>query len=388
MGASFRGLTWDHPRGYDALAAAASLAGERLGYELISWDKQPLEGFESTPLPQLAAEYDLLVLDHPHIGEAVAAECLWSLDKFFSVEQLREWDRQSVGKSMTSYFWSNRYWALPLDVAAQTMVLRPDLVASCPESWDEIVTLAEDSGTVAQSLGGPHAFLNLLSLAGSRGQRLVPDCFLPDDLAIAVIEHMGKLYQLRPNGSEELNPIGLLERMSTTDTISLVPYVFGYVNYAVATGGARQLWYTNAIRDEMSYGGVLGGTGIGISRRAKPDQELLAHISWLLDSDTQSKHFPEHNGQPANWYAWLNDEVNESWGNFYRDTVDNTEQALLRPRFTGYIKFQSTASQIVRTGLAAGTAAGVMLEQLRSLWLELPHHERATYPDSEVNHNE
>jgi multiple sugar transport system substrate-binding protein len=64
---AFRGLTWDHPGGHAPLAAAAELwAGEIE----ITWDAQPLEGFESTPIPELARSYDLIVLDHPHLGEA------------------------------------------------------------------------------------------------------------------------------------------------------------------------------------------------------------------------------------------------------------------------------------------------------------------------------
>jgi len=47
--AQYCGLTWDHPRGYNALAAAAEASGG-----LLHWDKQPLEGFESHPIGELA----------------------------------------------------------------------------------------------------------------------------------------------------------------------------------------------------------------------------------------------------------------------------------------------------------------------------------------------
>src|SRR3546814_19706626 len=67
-----RGLTWDHPRGYNALAAAAAT---RTDGEL-GWDKQPPEGFEAHPIADLCARYDLVVLDHPPVGDAVAAGCL------------------------------------------------------------------------------------------------------------------------------------------------------------------------------------------------------------------------------------------------------------------------------------------------------------------------
>src|SRR3546814_15973390 len=67
-----RGLTWDHPRGYNALAAAAATSADCE----LDWDKQPLEGFEAHPIADLCARYDLVVLDHPQVGEAVAAGCL------------------------------------------------------------------------------------------------------------------------------------------------------------------------------------------------------------------------------------------------------------------------------------------------------------------------
>ena len=54
MTARYHGLTWDHPRGYAALAAS--------GGELIHWDKHPLEGFESRPIAEQCALYDLVVL--------------------------------------------------------------------------------------------------------------------------------------------------------------------------------------------------------------------------------------------------------------------------------------------------------------------------------------
>ena len=61
--------TWDHPRGFAALAATAEHAAAE-GRPVVAWSKQPLEGFESDPIADLAARFNLLVLDHPHIGEA------------------------------------------------------------------------------------------------------------------------------------------------------------------------------------------------------------------------------------------------------------------------------------------------------------------------------
>ena len=68
-GAPIKGLTWDHPRGYVALERAAERARAE-GLDL-HWERQPLEGFESHPIEDLAERYDLIVLDHPHIGDCL-----------------------------------------------------------------------------------------------------------------------------------------------------------------------------------------------------------------------------------------------------------------------------------------------------------------------------
>ena len=79
----FRGLTWDHPRGFNALDRAGRQSG------LIEWDKQPLEGFESAPIADLCARYDLVVMDHPHMGEALSNACLKPLEALFDIAMLR-----------------------------------------------------------------------------------------------------------------------------------------------------------------------------------------------------------------------------------------------------------------------------------------------------------
>jgi len=127
------GLTWDHPRGHHALAASAERVG---GEHSLRWEVQPLEGFESAPVAELARRYDLLVLDHPHVGDAVAAGSLRPIDELFDADQVRIWEGSAVGASMSSYRWAGRPWALPLDAATQVSVRRRDRVPQPPRSWD------------------------------------------------------------------------------------------------------------------------------------------------------------------------------------------------------------------------------------------------------------
>ena len=113
MTPEYRGLTWDHPRGYNALAAAADAARD----VAIAWDKHSLEGFESRSIAEQCALYDLVVLDHPHVGEAVAADCLVPLENLFAADELAQWGDAAVGPSLASYLYADKHWALPLDAA-------------------------------------------------------------------------------------------------------------------------------------------------------------------------------------------------------------------------------------------------------------------------------
>ncbi|MEM7022346.1 MAG: carbohydrate ABC transporter substrate-binding protein, partial [Pseudomonadota bacterium] len=165
---TYVGLTWDHPRGYDALAETARRVNAGLTVPLIHWKKQPLEGFESAPIAELATEHDLLVLDHPHMGEAVAEDCLIPLDDLFPAETIRDWQRNTVGPALASYRFDRQTWALPLDVACQVMARRPDRIDVAPTDWAEVQAIAKNQ-PVAQSLAGPHAILTLMSIAAGQG---------------------------------------------------------------------------------------------------------------------------------------------------------------------------------------------------------------------------
>jgi len=361
----FSGLTWDHPRGYDALAQAEKQVNAGRTDALLHWSKQPLEGFESAPIAELAAEHDLLVLDHPHIGEAVANDCLHPLEDLYSTDQIEAWKAQSIGPSFKSYRWQNRTWALPLDVATQVMVRRADRVPIAPSNWDEVVDLAARQ-PVAQSLAGPHALLTLFSTVAGMGGYVGGETLLAYDVAEQALAKMHRLYALRPKGSERLNPIGLSEAMARGE-IALVPLLFGYVTYAKA--GAEQLTFSDTIGAKRpGTGGVLGGTGIAFCKHSTPTRELLDHIAWLMHPDTQRTLMPAHNGQPSARSAWRDRAVNDAWGGFYCGCVNTAENALLRPRFDGYIAFQIQASACIRQALEIGEDETTTAQALRGLW--------------------
>jgi multiple sugar transport system substrate-binding protein len=327
----FVGLTWDHPRGREALQAAE--------FPELRWELQPLEGFESSPIGELAERYDLIVLDHPHLGDALAAGCLRPMEDFFGSDELDGWAAEAVGPSARAYSLAGQTWALPLDAATQVSARRPQLLETSPQTWTQVLDL---DVPVAPSMAGPHAFLSFCSIAVSLGADLSSD-FFDRGTAIAALDILTALAMSAPQETRELNPIGLLELMSTTDIVAYAPLVYGYVNYA-------QRLAFGAAPIGTRIGSTIGGTGIALTRRSEPTPALLDHLRWLMSREAQLEFIPSHSGQPSARSAWTDPAVNAGAGHFYSNTLETIEHSWVRPRFPGYIRFQSEAAAIIREG--------------------------------------
>lgn len=359
----YLGLTWDHPRGRNALEAASGDIGHG---DTLRWEVQPLEGFESAPIDALARRYDLLVLDHPHLGDAIASRSIRAIDDLFEPTQIAAWSEAAIGPSIASYRLAGRLWALPLDAATQVSARRSDLVPYAPVTWDDALELSE-RGLVATSLAGPHAFLSLCSIAVSLGDRPGSGRRLFDrSVALRALELLTRLSGAAPAGSASLNPIGLLSRMRDRGDIGYVPLVYGYVNYsspslafgAPPTSGGR-------------IGSTVGGTGIAVTRSCEPSRALLAHLQALLGEDMQRGFIPQHDGQPALRAAWTDPAIDAAAYGFYSSTMATMEAAWTRPRTAGYVPFQSAASAAVRAAVFGDRSAQNTIDELEERFAAL-----------------
>ncbi|MCS5723123.1 extracellular solute-binding protein [Herbiconiux sp. CPCC 203407] len=376
----FRGITWDHPRGRNALEAAARSAAS--GSLDISWSAHSLEHFESHPIDDLAANYDLIVLDHPHLGEALEKHSLQPLDAVVGAARIERWSRESVGPSFDSYSADGYQWAVPLDAATQVAVHSTALLpaADVPATWSEVEALAlSGDAPVALSLAGPHAFLSFASIAVALGEepgRHPGERLISAETGAQVLELMRSIASRAPEGADAQNPIALLERLSGAGTgaggasggsgasgdIAYIPLVYGYVTYSSPTvrfadaptgapGGRR--------------GSTIGGTGLAVSARAEVTPALIDHIDWLMSGEAQRRFIPQHDGQPSARAAWEDDEVNAASHDFYRATLRTIDESWVRPRYSGYIPFQSLASALVRDVLAEEISIGSGLSALQ-----------------------
>ena len=359
-----RGLTWDHPRGLASLRAAAALHADRLE---IEWEAQPLEGFESTPIAELARDYDLIVLDHPHLGEAVAGGSLVPVDELLGADQLELIERGTIGRAAESYRYAGRLYALPLDAATQVQALQPALLGDhpAPVSWDDVLALPA-ALPLALSLAGPHALLTFFSIcAGLSPGRLASsaEAPVPPALGLAALELLARLAARSERSLAGANPIGLLEAMARCEA-ACCPLVYGYVTYAMPGADPEPLRFCDA----PGLGSTLGGTGIAITRRCPLTPALASHLAWLLSATTQRTFIPQHAGQPSARAAWADRSVDAAAGGFYSGTRETIEAAWVRPRFDGYIGFQLRASQLIRDGLVERTPHARLFAGLTELW--------------------
>jgi hypothetical protein len=70
---SLRGMTWDHARGYDPMVATSAAYAAAHPGVTITWEKRSLQAFADRPISEMAETYDLMVIDHPHVGEVAKA---------------------------------------------------------------------------------------------------------------------------------------------------------------------------------------------------------------------------------------------------------------------------------------------------------------------------
>ncbi|MET1007301.1 MAG: extracellular solute-binding protein, partial [Propionibacteriaceae bacterium] len=227
-----RGITWDHPRGLDCLVASSAAYRRQTGVE-VTWDVRSLQAFADAPLPRLAADYDLLVIDHPHVPEAATAGVLAQLDGVGFDTELALLATQSVGASHASYTYAGHHYGLATDAAAQVAVYRPDLLAEPPRDWDGVLELAR-AGRVLWPAKPIDAFSSLITVAGTQGAVLTPrpGTFLDDADAERALALLHQLAELVPARNLADNPIQVAEQLSQHDTWAYAPLLFGYTNYS------------------------------------------------------------------------------------------------------------------------------------------------------------
>jgi len=340
-------MTWDHPRGLESLVNSNKVLEESLGVG-VRWEARSLLKFGDQHISEFYEENDLMVIDYPHVPDAVHAEAVIAFDEILSRDELSQLQRTSVGDSHDSYNYRGKQWALAIDAAAQVSAYRKDKVDSAPIFWSDVLTLAK-TGTLLWPYKPVDAFSTFATLMSQKGTCLNSGGdFINRTVAVEVLELMIELAALVPDFCRESNPIDIAERLSADDKYSTAVCLYGYSNYS------RQGFRKNPLKydDVPSFNGratgsQLGGAGLAISSKSS-NPELSAKVALLIASPViQSTTYVEGGGQPGNFLAWKNSRANEITSDFFINTLRTLERAWVRPRLLGWPDVQFSASQVI-----------------------------------------
>jgi multiple sugar transport system substrate-binding protein len=369
---TLRGMTWEHPRGYDCMVAS-SAEYERLTGIRIDWERRSLQAFADAPLDDLAAQFDLLVIDHPHVPQVAASGVLARLDGAGFDDQLETLARQSLGRCHKSYRYEGHQYGLATDAAAQVSARRPDLLARPPHSWEEVLELAR-SGRVLWPAKPIDAFSSLVTIAANRGTPPAAQAgsFLTETDALPVLDLMHRLAEAVPSDNFELNPIEVAERLATGDHWVYAPLLFGYSNYSRSGFREHRLAYSDIPSSGAGVAGsLLGGAGVAVSARSRLQQQARAFAFWSASASVQSGIYFDGGGQPGNAAAWDDDRLNATTLDFFRATRATLEGAYLRPRCPGYLAFQDLVSPWVTAALRRDLSDAQLVTRLNDAAAEL-----------------
>lgn len=379
---TLKGITWDHPRGIDALRAAGDLFTERTSIR-IDWSIRPLSEFEDTPVSELARTYDLIAMDHPFIGDAVADGALHALDLSLSSAELDELTGDAAGLSQKSYAWSGSTYAGAVDAAcmvsaSRASALDPDAM---PRTWSDVKSLSDRIGRekILLAANPTHAWASFLSLcenvAPSRERHTDgrPHWWTAEGIdplvAAQALRLLRDLLEVCSPLSAQLDPIAVLERLAGSGDEVYAPLIFGYVTYARPRSGRELLNFANAPSlNGDPIGTLTGGVGLAVSALSSNPDAAAHFVRFATSRDVQGGAYVDAGGQAGRWSVWSDERVNAVNNQFYVATLDTMNRAFLRPRAKGYPNFQRSASDLLHALLFSDGNDQSIVEGLGQLW--------------------
>jgi multiple sugar transport system substrate-binding protein len=370
-----RGIAWNHTRGFTSIVATGQRFEELHPGISIVWEKRSLQAFADASMAQLAAQFDLIVMDHPHTALAATEGLLLPFEDWLPADFLADQAANSVGGSHNSYRFQGKQWTLATDAATPIATWRPDLIAkhqlTRPQTWEEVIELAR-GGFVTVSAFPIDVLMHSYMFCAALGH--VPfagDVIAPDEVLARALAELRRLVELCDPACRERNPIRTHEWMSQTDDASAAycPFAYGYSNYS-RPRFARHLLKAGGLVtcNGRRLRSTLGGAGLAVSAKTTNPQAAMDFAKFAASPETQKGVYFQAGGQPGHRAAWLDDDVNRASTNFFRDTLATLDEALLRPQFPGYMDFQDAGTPVAHDGIAGKTKPADAARALNCLY--------------------
>lgn len=372
MSVELRGVTWEHERGHDSIVAAGAEYASHRPEVSFRWDARSLQSFADQPLEQLAGQYDLLVIDHPHVAGAAAAGLLEPLDDRLPPALD---DGAFIGRSHASYRYRGRQYGLATDAAAQVSAHRPDLLDSPPETWSQVLELAAE-GRVLWPAKPIDAFSSLVTVIaqGGGGVMTQEGVFARHEDVDRAWGLLSALATSVPPRCLSMNPIEVAEELSSGTRFAYSPLLFGYTNYSRPGYRGNLLHYRDipvAREGDVPRGSLLGGAGVAVSASSAQKEEAIRFAVWLAGSEAQRGSYFDAGGQPGHSDAWNDGGLDAAASGFFSGTRRTLENATVRPAHPRFIAFQDAASIVVTEALADRASAASVTEALNTLFAGL-----------------
>jgi multiple sugar transport system substrate-binding protein len=372
---TLRGIAWNHTRGFTSIVAAAQRFEELHPDIRSNWEKRSLQSFAEASMAQLAAEFDLIIMDHPHTALAATEGLLLPFEDWLPAEFLADQASNSVGGSHNSYRFNGRQWTLATDAATPIATWRPDLIAkhklTLPQTWDDVLELARGGFVTVCAFPIDVLTQSYLFSAALGHTPFAGDVVAPDDVLAQALAEIRRLVELCDPECLGRNPIRTHEWMSQTDEkrATYCPFAYGYSNYS-RPRYARHLLKAGGL---VTFNGqrlrsTLGGAGVAVSSQTKHPRAAMDFAQFTASPEVQKGIYFQGGGQPGHRAAWLDDAVNAASSNFFRDTLQTLDEALLRPQFPGYMDFQDVGTPVAHDCIAGKTKSADAARELNRLF--------------------
>jgi multiple sugar transport system substrate-binding protein len=219
----------------------------------------------------------------------------------------------------------------------------------------------------------PHSLIAIFTLSANLGRPCAleePDFFDPE-IGAQAVEMTRELVNLVDPVCFETDPIAALERMAQRDVpIACAPLIYGYVSYSHAGFRPARLRFSDIppAGSRGPIGSTLGGTGIAVSAFSAQVEAATDFAFWIASGSVQSGPYLAGGGQPGHSSAWRDPLANDAAADFYDATRATIESAWLRPRYNGYMAFQSAAAVRLNEGLQRGESSRTITQALNALF--------------------
>jgi multiple sugar transport system substrate-binding protein len=289
-----------------------------------------------------------------------------------------------IGPSAESYRYRGTDWGLPIDAACQVAAYRPTLLArldrSVPKTWEEVCDLGSHCATHNQSivvaLRGVHSLMTFFSLCANLGSPFATEAGesrIDAAAASEALAQMRRLVELCRAPVLDFNSIDVQEALSTSDKLVYCPAVYGFAAYGEADRDRRLAFgpFPGAASPDADAGSTIGGAGLGVSARVADDPEkadaAFAYLRFAARAASQKDIFAHHHGQPAHVDVWNDPGIDARFGGFFSATRGTIERSWIRPRYDGYLSFQTRAGNLIEAHLRGNLSERRLLDSLKAL---------------------